>query len=42
LSLAALVGIATLWSSPLPDTYESSAQQTQMAWLLGDRTEEAP
>lgn len=34
LCLAALLGIASAWSSPLPDTYESSAQQARMAWML--------
>jgi cobalt/nickel transport system permease protein len=32
--LAACLGIASIWSSPLPDTYESSAQQAELAWLL--------
>jgi len=36
LGLAALLGVASLWSSSLPDTYESSAQQAQLGWMLED------
>jgi cobalt/nickel transport system permease protein len=39
LCLAALLGVASFWSSPLPDTYESSAQQAQMGWMLEDSAE---
>jgi cobalt/nickel transport system permease protein len=38
LSLAALLGIASHWSSPLPDGYEASAQWANMTWLLGEPT----
>jgi cobalt/nickel transport system permease protein len=39
LSLAALLGLASLWSSSLPDGYEASAQGADMGWLLGEAAE---
>ena len=36
LSLAVLLGIASIWSSPLPDGYEASAQRANMSWLLDE------
>jgi cobalt/nickel transport system permease protein len=36
LCLAALLGVATLSSSPLPDAYEASAQRAQLDWLLAE------
>jgi cobalt/nickel transport system permease protein len=41
LCLAGLLGVASFWSSPLPDTYESSAEQSRMGWLLGDEPAES-
>jgi cobalt/nickel transport system permease protein len=39
LSLAVLLGIASVWSSSLPDGYEASAQQANMGWLLGESSD---
>ena len=36
LSLVVLLGIASFWSSSLPDGYEVSAQRANMSWLLGE------
>jgi cobalt/nickel transport system permease protein len=39
LSLAVLLGIASVWSSSLPDGYEAAAQRANMSWLLGEATD---
>ena len=36
LCLAALLGLASAWSSPLPDAFEASAEQGQVAWILAE------
>lgn len=42
LCLAGLLGVASLWSSRLPDTYESSAEQSRMGWLLEESPSDSP
>jgi cobalt/nickel transport system permease protein len=42
LCLAALLGLASLWSSPLPDGFESSAEQARMSWILDSASADLP
>jgi cobalt/nickel transport system permease protein len=41
-ALAVLLGVASIWSSQLPDGYEASAQWANVGWLLENATGSGP
>lgn len=41
LGAAAVLGVACLWSSALPDGYEAAAERSGLEWLLADAGEKA-